>query len=94
MKSWLTNLPETFPDAMVIVDSQGRIIQANAQAASLFGFDERRMNGLLIRPCSPISRWSSRAGGPRNRTRPAATSNSWAAVATQAGSRRSSRSCR
>jgi PAS domain S-box-containing protein len=53
MKSWLTDLPETFPDAMVIVDSQGRIIQANAQAASLFGFDERKMNGLLIRGLFP-----------------------------------------
>ena len=53
MKSWLTELPETFPDAIVIVDSQGRIIQANAQAASLFGFDERRMNGLLIQALFP-----------------------------------------
>src|SRR6516165_1239875 len=48
MKSWLTELPEAFPDALVIVDSQGRIIQANAQAASLFGFGEHTMNGLLI----------------------------------------------
>jgi signal transduction histidine kinase len=47
MKSWLTDLPETFPDAMVIVDSRGRISQANAQAASLFGFDERRMIQLI-----------------------------------------------
>ena len=53
MKSWLAELPETFPDAIVIVDSQGRIIQANAQAASLFGFDERRMNGLLIQALFP-----------------------------------------
>jgi PAS domain S-box-containing protein len=53
MKSWLAELPETFPDAMVIVDSQGRIIRANAQAASLFGFDERRMNGLLIQALFP-----------------------------------------
>lgn len=48
MKSWITELPEAFPDAMVIVDSQGRIVQANAQAASLFGFDERTMNGMHI----------------------------------------------
>jgi PAS domain S-box-containing protein len=53
LKSWLTELPETFPDALVIVDSQGRIIQANAQAASLFGFNERRMNGLLIQALFP-----------------------------------------
>jgi PAS domain S-box-containing protein len=48
VKSWITELPEAFPDAMVIVDSQGRIVQANAQAASLFGFDERTMNGMHI----------------------------------------------
>ena len=53
MKSWLTELPEAFPDAMVIVDSQGRIVQANAQAASLFGFDERTMNGMPIQALFP-----------------------------------------
>ena len=53
MKSWLTDLPETFPDAMVIADSQGRIIQANAQAASLFGYDEPKMSGLLIQALFP-----------------------------------------
>ena len=53
MKSWLTELPEAFPDAMVIADSQGRIIQANAQAASLFGFDERKMSGMLIQALFP-----------------------------------------
>ena len=53
MKSWLTELPEAFPDAMVIVDSQGRIVQANAQAASLFGFDERKMNGMHIQALFP-----------------------------------------
>ena len=53
MKSWITELPEAFPDAMVIVDSQGRIVQANAQAASLFGFDERTMNGMPIQALFP-----------------------------------------
>ena len=53
MKSWLTELPEAFPDATVIVDSQGRIVQANAQAASLFGFDERTMNGMPIQALFP-----------------------------------------
>ena len=53
MKSWITELPEAFPDAMVIVDSQGRIVQANAQAASLFGFDERTMNGMHIQALFP-----------------------------------------
>ncbi len=53
MKNWITELPEAFPDAMVIVDSQGRIVQANAQAASLFGFDERTMNGMHIQALFP-----------------------------------------
>jgi PAS domain S-box-containing protein len=38
---------------MVIVDSPGRIIHANAQAASLFGFDVRTINGLLIQDLFP-----------------------------------------
>ena len=53
MKNWLAELPGAFPDAMVIADSQGQIIQANAQAASLFGFDEREMNGRLIQALFP-----------------------------------------
>ena len=52
-KNWVTDLPGVFPDAMVIVDSQGRIIHANAQAASLFGFDERAMGGLPIQALFP-----------------------------------------
>ena len=53
MKSWLTELPEAFPDALVIVDSQRRVIHANAQAASLFGFDKRTMNGMLVEALFP-----------------------------------------
>ena len=53
MKSWLAELPEAFPDAQVIVDSQGRIIHANAQAASLFRFNERTMNGMPIQALFP-----------------------------------------
>ena len=67
MKSWLTDLPEAFPDALVIVDSHGRIIQANARAASLFGFDERAMTGLLIQALFPdqlLALPSARSGLP------------------------------
>jgi PAS domain S-box-containing protein len=53
MKSWLTELPAAFPEALVITDSQGRIIEANAQAASLFGLDERAMNGMLVHALFP-----------------------------------------
>jgi PAS domain S-box-containing protein len=34
---------------MVIVNSRGRIIQANAAAASLFGFEEHELNGMSVR---------------------------------------------
>ena len=53
MTNWLEELPGVFPDAMVVVDSQGRIIQASAQAASLFGFDEGEMNGMLVQALFP-----------------------------------------
>lgn len=53
MKSRLPRLLGAFPDAMVIVDSQGRIRQANARAASLFGFRERQLNGMLIQDLFP-----------------------------------------
>jgi PAS domain S-box-containing protein len=64
MKSWLTELPGTFPDALVIADSQGRIIEANAQAASLFGFGERAMNGTLVDALFPGQLPNSGSGRP------------------------------
>ena len=66
MKSRPSRLPGTLPDAMVIVDAQGRIRQANAMAASLFGFGERQLNGMLIHdlfPGQPLptpGQWSRR----------------------------------
>lgn len=53
MKRRLADLPEAFPDAVVIMDSQCRIIKANAQAASLFGFGERQMDGTRIEDLFP-----------------------------------------
>jgi PAS domain S-box-containing protein len=67
MKSWLTELPEAFPDALVIVDSQGRIIHANAQAALLFGFDERTMSGMLIQALFPDQLLAFPSGRPGQR---------------------------
>jgi PAS domain S-box-containing protein len=45
--------PAAFPDAVVIVNSRGRIIQANAAAASLFGFEEHEINGMSVRALFP-----------------------------------------
>ncbi|MBV8085547.1 MAG: PAS domain-containing protein [Chloroflexi bacterium] len=53
MKNWLTGLPGAFPDAVLVVDAQGRIIHANAQAAYLFGLDEQAMNGMHIQALFP-----------------------------------------
>ena len=66
MKSHLPRLLGAFPDAMVIVDAQGRILQANARAVSLFGLDGRQLNGTPIQALFPgqqvpsAGRWSWR----------------------------------
>jgi PAS domain S-box-containing protein len=65
MKARQPRLPGAFPDAMVIVDAHGMILRANAQAASLFGFGERPLNGTPIQalfpdhqvPCSGGRSW-------------------------------------
>jgi PAS domain S-box-containing protein len=46
-------LPEGFPDALLIVDAQGKILQANARAAALFGFGERQLNGQSLQAIFP-----------------------------------------
>jgi PAS domain S-box-containing protein len=45
--------PATFPDAVLIVNSRGRIIQANAAAESLFGLEEHEINGISIQTLFP-----------------------------------------
>jgi PAS domain S-box-containing protein len=66
MNSRLARMLGAFPDAMVIVDAQGRIRQANARAVSLFGCGERQLNGMPIqdlfpgRPASSSCWWSRR----------------------------------
>lgn len=67
MKSRLPRLLGAFPDAMVIVDAQGRIRQANAVAASLFGFGERQLNGMLIQDLFPGQPVPSPSGWSRRR---------------------------
>ena len=73
MKSWLTDLPEAFPDAMMVVDSDGRVIQANARTASLFGYDERVMRGMPVQALFPdqlLAFLSARPGRPDQAGRP------------------------
>ena len=53
MKGRLPRLLGAFPDAMVIVDAQGKILQANARAVSLFGLGERQLNGTPIQALFP-----------------------------------------
>jgi PAS domain S-box-containing protein len=51
MKGRLPRLLGAFPDAIVIVDAQGRILQANGQAMSLFGFGQ--LNGTCLQALFP-----------------------------------------
>ncbi len=53
MSSQLPRLLGAFPDAMVIVDAEGRILQANAQVMCLFGFDEGRLKSMCIQDLFP-----------------------------------------
>lgn len=67
MKSRLPPLLGAFPDAMVIVDAEGRILQANARAVSLFGLAERRLNGTSIEDLFPGQPVPSAGGCLRRR---------------------------
>jgi PAS domain S-box-containing protein len=53
MNNPLPEPPATFPGVVVIVNSRGRIIQANAAAAALFGFGEHGINGMSVRALFP-----------------------------------------
>lgn len=72
MKSRLPRLLGVFPDAIVIVDAQGMILQANAQAVSLFGLAEGQLNGTSLQalfPDQPVpsAEWCSRRRGHADR---------------------------
>src|ERR1700729_1241713 len=53
MTNPLAEPPAAFPDAVVIVNSRDRIIQANAAAAALFGFEEHEIDGMSVRALFP-----------------------------------------
>jgi len=44
---------EAAPDGMLVVDVDGRIVQANAQAAAMFGYEPGALDGALIETLVP-----------------------------------------
>ena len=67
MKSRLPRLLGAFPDAIVIVDAQGTILQANARAVSLIGSGERQLSGMPIQDLFPGQPLPSSGGWSRRR---------------------------
>ena len=53
MSGRMPQLPGAFPGAMLIVDAEGKILQASAPALSLFGFREEQLTGTPIRALFP-----------------------------------------
>ena len=53
MKSRMPRMLGAFPDAVVIVDAQGMILQANTQAMALFGAGKGQLNGTPIQALFP-----------------------------------------
>jgi two-component system sensor histidine kinase DevS len=67
VKRPLPRLLGVFPDAIVIVDAQGRIIQANAEARSMFGFGEGQLNGTSLQALFPGQQVPTSDRGSRRR---------------------------
>jgi two-component system, NarL family, sensor histidine kinase DevS len=65
VKGRVPRLLGVFPDALVIVDAQCRIVQANAQAFAMFGFGEGQLIGTSLQTLFPGQRLPSSEGGPR-----------------------------
>lgn len=53
MKGRLPRLCGLFPDAILIVDADGSILQANAQAVSLFGYSESQLKATSLHNLFP-----------------------------------------
>jgi PAS domain S-box-containing protein len=56
MKGRLPPLCGGFPDAMVIVDCQGKILQANVSAIALFGLGRGQVTGTAVQALFPGQR--------------------------------------
>jgi PAS domain S-box-containing protein len=67
MNSRMPPLLGAFPDGVVIVDAQGRILQANAQAMSLFRCSESQLNGTPIQALFPGQKAPFTGGSSRRR---------------------------
>jgi PAS domain S-box-containing protein len=65
MSRQLPPLCGAFPDAMVIVDCEGKIIQANATAIWLFGLREGQVAGTAIQSLFPDQRLPTPSGSRR-----------------------------
>jgi PAS domain S-box-containing protein len=61
-----SSLFEAVPDALVIVDERGRIVQANARAESMFGYDREELVGEPIERLLP-ERFRNAHRGQRDR---------------------------
>ncbi|HUB42192.1 MAG TPA: PAS domain-containing sensor histidine kinase [Streptosporangiaceae bacterium] len=69
MKTQFRQFFESSPDALLVVDSVGRIRQANAQAESLFGYRHEQVHGELAQTLFPGQQvtWSPPTGPPEQR---------------------------
>ncbi|HEY6790937.1 MAG TPA: PAS domain-containing protein [Trebonia sp.] len=67
MNGRTAGLHPAFPDAVVIVDAQGTILQANARAVALFGSADGRLSGTGIDALFPDQQVPYSGGGWRRR---------------------------
>ena len=69
MKTQFRQFFESSPDALLVVDSVGRIRQANAQAESLFGYRQEQVHGEMAQTLFPGQQmtWSPPARAPGQR---------------------------
>lgn len=72
MNGQLRQFVESSPDAILIVEPEGRIRYANGPAASLFGYDRERLSGESIRtivPDQPLPLFSENPGPAKHDSR-------------------------
>ncbi|MCC6558720.1 MAG: PAS domain S-box protein [Polyangiaceae bacterium] len=66
---------EAAPDAMLVIDAQGAIVYANAEAEKLFGYAREELRGALVEALMPEAQreahlWHRRRYAEQPRTRP------------------------
>ena len=63
--AWIENIPEILeraPDAMIVVDRNGRIVLVNARAEELFGYERQEMLGRSVDMLVPDRLWREPGG--------------------------------